>query len=104
MFWNAATDDQYGGMTNMGYLRLNGLDHTSVPSVKNSIVDAYYNGTKDALIISGYVGEVKVFDVLGNLVLKTRVIDTNPENINLNSVVKGVYIVSGTGFSTKFIK
>lgn len=103
MFWNAATDDQYGGMRNMGYLRLNGLN-SSAPITENSTVHAYYNGTKDALIISGYVGEVKIFDVLGKLVLKTGVTDSDTGNINLNAVVKGVYIVSGADFSTKFIK
>jgi len=88
----------------MGYLRLNGLNPVSAPTDESSTVKAYYSGTKDTLVISEYVGQVKVFDVLEILVLKTGVTDSDTGEINLNVVVNGVNIISGSGFSTKFIK
>lgn len=104
MFWNAATDDQYGGMRNMGYLRLNGLNPTSITNIDKPTANAYYNPGMDALVVSGHSGEIRVYNVSGVLVLKANV-EANAGTIPMSSVGKGIYFVSLPGFSTvKFIK
>jgi len=105
LFWNKASDDQYSTTINYGYLKLMGLDIiNSHPTIShNSNASVYYNPNKDVLKISEYIGEVNIYNVVGKLVLKTRV-NSNGEMINLNTISRGVYIVSGFGFSSKFIK
>jgi len=105
LFWNKATDTQYSSTKDYGYLKLMGLDLTdSYPTISHNLnASIYYNANNDALTVSGYTGEVNIYNVLGKLVLKTRV-NSNNEIINLNAINRGVYIVSGLNFSSKFIK
>ena len=100
-FWNAATDDQYNGMTNMGYLRLENLD-VSIANIDGKSKAAYYSISDDALIVGEYAGEISVYDVSGVLVLKATV---NNGEASMSALNKGVYMVSVPGYPTvKFIK
>jgi len=102
IFWSTDTDNEYPNMTNMGYLHLMGAA-SGVSNVAANSMNVYYNAGKDGLTVLDYIGEVSIYNVVGKLVLKTNVKSSN-ELINLSSLNKGVYLVSGTGLSTKFIK
>ncbi|HLP06035.1 MAG TPA: sugar-binding protein [Paludibacter sp.] len=101
LFWNAATDTQYGSMVDMGYLTLAGTN--GVSNVYKNSADICFSANKNTLTVSGYVGELKVYNVQGKLVFSTRVNSVN-EPISLGAINKGLYLVSGTGFSAKFVK
>lgn len=103
LFWNAATDTQYGSMTDLGFMKLMGLQTAVSTVMKDENINVYFNSNKDALTISKYIGELCVYDALGKLVLKT-IVNSNSQNINMNSINRGIYFVSGSGFSSKFIK
>jgi hypothetical protein len=102
IFWNTTSDTEYTGMTDMGYLHLMGVT-AGVSKVAANSSDVYYSAGKDALTVLNYIGEVNIYNVLGKLVLQTRV-NSSKELINLSSINKGVYLVSGSGLSAKFIK
>jgi len=103
LFWNSAADTQYNTMATQGYATLiNTLGPiTEVPTITKSTAKVYY--TASGLTVSGYTGNVNVYNVVGKLILTSKV-NSNNQVINLSSLNKGVYIVTGSGFSTKFIK
>ena len=104
MFWNAATDDQYGGMTNMGYLRLNTSDPTGFNEVIKPALSAYYNAATDILVFMNAVNDVSIYTVTGELVFKTQ-LRSERGSLNVSFLNKGLYIVRASGYSAfKFIK
>ena len=102
IFWSTDSDNEYTGMTNMGYLHLMGVT-AGAPIVGANPSAVYYSAGKDALTVLNYIGEVSIYNVVGKLALQTRV-NSSKELINLSSLNKGVYLVSGSGLSAKFIK
>jgi len=102
IFWSTDTDNEYPDMTNMGTLHLMGAA-SGVSNVAANSSAVYYSSSKDALTVLNYMGEVSIYNVVGKLVLQTNLNSYN-ESINLSSLNKGVYLVSGNGLSTKFIK
>jgi len=102
IFWNSLADTEWSGMTDMGTLHLMGVT-SGVSKVATNLTKVYYSATKDGLTVLDYIGDVSIYNVVGKLVLQTNVKSYN-ELINLSSLNKGVFLVSGTGFSTKFIK
>ena len=102
IFWNTTSDTEYTGMTDMGYLHLMGVTN-GVSTVAANSMNVYYSAGKDALTVLNYIGEVSIYNVVGKLALQTRV-NSSKDLINLSSLNKGVYLVSGSGLSAKFIK
>jgi len=102
IFWNTTSDNEYTGMTDMGYLHLMGVT-AGVSKVAANSSSVYYNAGKNALTVLNYIGEVSIYNVVGKLALQTRV-NSSKDLINLSSLNKGVYLVSGSGLSAKFIK
>jgi len=102
IFWSTDNDNEYTGMTNMGYLHLMGVTN-GVSKVAANSMNVYFSASKDVLTVLDYIGEVSIYNVVGKLVLQTKV-NSDKELINLNSLSKGVYLVSGSGLSAKFIK
>jgi len=102
IFWSTPSDNGYTTMENMGTLHLMGVINGFSKVTANSS-DVYYSVSKDALTVLNYIGEVSIYNVVGKLILQTEVKSYN-ESIHLSSLNKGVYLVSGTGLSTKFIK
>ena len=102
IFWSTDTDNEYPNMTNMGTLHLMGVT-AGVSKVAANSTNVYYSAGKDALTVLNYIGEVSIYNVVGKLALQTRV-NSSKDLINLSSLNKGVYLVSGSGLSAKFIK
>ena len=102
IFWSTPSDNGYTTMADMGTLHLMGV-RSGVSKVEANSTKVYYSATKDGLTVLDYIGDVSIYNVVGKLVLKTNVKSYN-ESINLSSLNKGVYLVSGTGLSSKFIK
>jgi hypothetical protein len=102
IFWSTDTDNEYPNMTNMGTLHLMGTT-AGVSKVAANSSDVYYSAGNDALTVLNYTGEVSIYNVVGKLALQTRV-NSSKDLINLSSLNKGVYLVSGSGLSAKFIK
>ena len=104
MFWNAATDDQYGGMTNMGYLRLNGSDPTALKLIEKAPLTAYYNAAMDILVFMNKVEDVSIYSVTGKLLFKAN-LSSSYASLNVSFLDKGIYIVKALGYDTiKIIK
>lgn len=102
LFWNAGTDTQYSSMKDYGFLKLVG-ENTAVSKVLETKSKVTYNSTKDAIFVSDYSGEISIFDTNGKMILNTR-INNSTEGIRLSTLNKGVYLVKGTGLSSKFVK
>lgn len=102
LFWNAGTDTQFSSMSDLGFLKLMGAK-TANKEVLDTKSKVIYNSTKDAIFVSDYTGEISIFDTNGKKILNTR-INNSTEGIRLSTLNKGVYLVKGTGFSSKFAK
>lgn len=101
LFWNAGTDSQYSSMKDYGFLHLMGAKTAAINQILENKAKIIYNSSKNTLSVFDYCGAIQVFDTTGKLILKNT--STNG-NIKLPNIKKGVYIVTGNGFTTRFVK
>lgn len=96
----------YNGSTANRIVRLNGTSTLSNEEFEKSKINIYPNPVKETIYLSN-IGETEyeVFDIIGKSILKGK---TNENQINVNSLLKGVYILKIRTeekiFNQKFIK
>ncbi len=92
----------YGNNCYVDNLKLYGVRMTPVNEPETVQVGVFPNPAKEYFTVQGYNGTAKLFDVTGRLVWSGNV--TDGEQINIETLVPGVYYINLSGNIQKFVK